>query len=63
MRFCDIWVAGGDLKELVDLKNERIEPIARSMSCDRMIITGRKGWEKVLTDYRLTAVKLMKELD
>ena len=63
LRICEIVVAGGEMTELVDLKNERIEPFARTMSCDRMLIPCRKGWQKVLTDYKLANIVLMKELD
>ena len=62
-RICDIYAAGGNLEELIELKDQKIEPFARSMSCDRMLIVGRNGWRKVLVDYKLANIVLMKELD
>jgi len=39
-----------------------IENYAREMGCKSVRIMGRKGWAKVLTDYRTTKIVLEKEL-
>lgn len=58
----NIWLAAGDMAELRTMLALG-EQWARSIGCDRMELTGRKGWERALPDYDLTAVTLTKELD
>lgn len=62
-RVCEIWLAGGDMEELIELKNEEIEPWAREMGCNRMLIIGRRGWERALPDYKYASVALIKEFE
>ena len=62
MRSCEIWLAGGYLPELIDLKNQQIEPFAREMLCDRMLIVGRRGWRPFLPDYKPVSTVYLKEL-
>ena len=54
------WLAGGNLKTLLD-----VEPKIRKWSilyrCEAVEIIGRKGWEKVLKGYEPTAIVLVKE--
>ena len=54
------WLAGGNLKTLLD-----VEPKIRKWSilyrCEAVEIIGRKGWEKVLKEYEPTAIVLVKE--
>jgi hypothetical protein len=54
------WLAGGNLKRLLD-----VEPKIRKWSilyqCEAVEIIGRKGWEKVLKEYEPTAIVLVKE--
>jgi hypothetical protein len=40
----------------------KIEAYARAEGCARLRIFGRKGWARVLTDYRIEHVILQKEL-
>lgn len=61
-RICEIWLAGGDFEELVAMKDQEIEPWAELMGVDRMLIMGRKGWERALPDYSYAHTTLMKEL-
>ena len=55
------WLAGGNLKRLLD-----VEPKIRKWSilyqCEAVEIIGRKGWEKVLKGYEPTAIVLVKEI-
>ncbi len=46
MRF---WLAAGALKDVLALEPRVIEA-AREHGCDGMVIDGRKGWAKVLSD-------------
>lgn len=56
------WLAGGKLDELMMLKPS-FEAWARSKNCKRVGFSlGRKGWERVLKDYRPAGITLMKDL-
>lgn len=59
---CDIVMLGGDkmdgwLDELAE-----IEGWASRVGCNRMTLTGREGWKKKLTDYKVKTVTMVKEL-
>ena len=56
------WLAGGEADELLMLK-PAFEAWAKSKNCKRVgFALGRKGWERVLKDYRVAGITLMKEL-
>jgi hypothetical protein len=42
--------------------HEHIESWARTMGCYAIEIVGREGWQRVLPDYKRTAVVLEKPL-
>lgn len=50
-RVCRIWLAGGDMRELVDEMLPTLETWAADNGCARVEIIGRPGWKRVLTDY------------
>jgi hypothetical protein len=56
-----VGLAGGDLKELINLEKYIILH-AKQKNCKKMEIVGRSGWEKVLNNYKRTAVILQKEI-
>lgn len=58
---CRIWLAGGDLDELVEAEKS-IAVWAKAQGCDAMEINGRKGWQRQLKDYTATSVVLTKDL-
>ena len=58
---CRIWLAGGDMDELLEAEKQ-IAVWARSIGCTGMEIIGRKGWQRVLTEYTPQSVVLTKEL-
>ena len=58
---CRIWLAGGDLEELVEAE-KKICDWARRHGCDGIEIIGRHGWKKVLKDYLPTSTVLVKDL-
>ena len=58
---CHIWLAGGDLDELVEAEKS-IAVWAKAQGCDAMEINGRKGWQRQLKDYTATSVVLTKDL-
>ena len=43
-----IWLAGGDLQELVDRLRPAAERWARGQGCRRVLVIGRPGWERAL---------------
>lgn len=61
MSVCRIWLAGGDLDELMDAEKS-ISVWAKSIGCDAMEINGRMGWKRQLKDYKATSVVLTKDL-
>lgn len=60
-RVLRIWIAGGDLDELLGYL-PAVDNYAREQDCNRVEIEGRKGWAKVLPGYRETKVVLTKEI-
>ena len=58
-----VWITCGTcLHEGVPLYRETIEPWFKSLGCQWIEIIGRKGWKKILDDYREDAVVLRKAL-
>lgn len=47
LRALNIWLAGGDLGELLTYAGA-IRNFATQLGCDRLQITGRAGWQRVL---------------
>ena len=56
-----MWAGGKEMEKWKHYLNS-IEQWAKSLGCDRSVIYGRKGWAKVLPDYKQTAVILEKVL-
>ena len=61
-KICRIWLAGGDMDELVNQMLPDVEAWAKANGCSRMEVVGRKGWKRVLKDYREPYAVLTKEL-
>lgn len=59
-----IWLAGGDLAELVRRLRPAVERWAKAAGCRRVLIVGRAGWERVLAreGYAPLARIIAKEL-
>lgn len=59
-----IWLAGGDLAELVGRLRPAAETWARAQGCRRALILGRAGWERALAPegYAPLARIIAKEL-
>lgn len=59
---CDIvMLAGEDIKTWIKELDE-IEAWASMNGCNRMTLTGRQGWVKMLKDYRVKTVTMVKML-
>lgn len=43
-----IWLAGGELRELIGQVLPRVEAFARENGCRRLMVIGRAGWERAL---------------
>lgn len=56
-----IWLAGGELGELLAAL-ARADEYARYRLCDRIEIDGRKGWARVMEGYQESRVVLTKEV-
>jgi len=59
---CEIWLAGGRDRHAWLHFIDIIERAARERGCTKIEIVGRRGWARVLRDYRPTAVVLQKLL-
>jgi len=58
---CRIWLAGGDMDELIDFY-PKIHKWAIRKNCQKLEIFGRKGWARIHKDHKPTSVLLVKEL-
>jgi hypothetical protein len=56
-----LWLAGGNLNELVRAK-PLVEQWFKSEGCNRSCINGRRGWSKVFPDYKELGIALVKDL-
>lgn len=61
-RGCRIFLAAGDMDELVNRMEPDVVEWAKGQDCDHMEIIGRRGWRRVLNDYREPAAILTKEI-
>lgn len=64
-RAIHVWLAGGDLDELLNEMRQKIETWGRDeRGCRRMTLTGRAGWERTMKPlgYAPLARTLTKEL-
>jgi hypothetical protein len=61
-KVCMITACGGENMRLWLPLIEKIEGYARDEGCDAVRILGRKGWMRVLKDYRAPAVILERRL-
>ena len=59
-KFLDIVLQAGQLAS-VEHSNQ-IEQWGKSQGCTKVKLTGRRGWKRVLPDYKETLIKLEKEL-
>lgn len=63
-RYGLVWiVAGTGLDEGLPFYRDTIEPWFWSQGCEWIELHGRKGWKRVLPDYRESAVVLRKYRD
>ena len=59
---CEIWLMGGCERARWLHFIDRIESSARERGCIAIELTGRKGWARMLPQYRLKAVVLERKL-
>ena len=59
---CEIWLMGGRDRRLWLHFIDIIEAAARNRGCISIELIGRKGWVRLLPEYRQSAVVLRKEL-
>lgn len=60
----NIWVAAGDMTELIEEIYPAMEQAARELGCRSVTITGRRGWVRALRDigFKEAATVVAKEL-
>ena len=58
-----VWIAAGELKDCgVAVFRDHIEPWFAEKGCQRITFDGRPGWAKILPDYHIHSIKMVKEL-
>jgi hypothetical protein len=57
-----IWLAAGNLDDM-QRGLPFLDQMARDWGCGRITLNGRKGWERVLTEYRPQQIQLVREID
>lgn len=59
-----IWIAAGDLEEIINEIYPALVERARELGCDQMSYVGRRGWIRVLKDkgFKEVATVAVKEL-
>jgi len=62
LRSVRVFIAGGDLEELVSIEEE-ITSWAREINAQRVEICGRRGWLRALTDYEESSTVMSKDID
>ena len=55
------YLAGDRLDEWVD-HHDQIERWAKAAGCHRIEVVGRKGWARVLPDFRIKNVTFVKDI-
>lgn len=61
-KFCTIVACGGQHIEQWGFLIGRLEQYAKDEGCKSNAIMGRKGWARMLPEYRVTSITLEKEL-
>jgi hypothetical protein len=62
-RACNIWLCAGSYSDQArDALLREVEDWARRLGCERVMLIGRRGWEKKMPAYRRTRVILEKRL-
>jgi hypothetical protein len=60
-RYGLLWMASGDLR-LIAMGYAFLEPWFRSMGCAHVQIIGRPGWKRLLPDFTVQSINLVKKL-
>lgn len=50
-RILHIYMAGGELESLMTLQTH-IEKFAQDMGCQRITLTGRRGWQRIFSNWK-----------
>lgn len=61
-RTCEVIACGGDYHGQIPRLLTAIEDFARRDGCERIRISGRRGWARMLRDYRQPFITLEKAL-
>lgn len=61
-KICRVWMAAGNMTELVHEMLPNVEAWAVEKGCSGMEVIGRHGWVRVLNDYHQPHTILAKEI-
>lgn len=62
MKTLNCFAGGGDLKDLIELREEKLIPFAKKNGCARITGAGRKGWTKTLPGFEFGGVYMHKDI-
>lgn len=63
-KYCNVWLAGGKGVNNWLWYLDTIEEWAKAQGCDAMLIEkARTGWKRLLPEYKVKTVQLVKEID
>ena len=52
----NLWLCGGDLREIVEDMLPKAEEFAKAKGCKKMRTGGRKGWDRVMSGHGFSTV-------
>ncbi|TQX87392.1 hypothetical protein EQW76_14900 [Rhizobium sp. rho-13.1] len=60
---CQVYLAAGDLDEILNVGINTIEEWAKSKGCEGFVLMGRTGWKRVLEarDFKFSSIVMFKE--
>jgi hypothetical protein len=61
LKACNIWLAGGDLKEVVEIQRSVAEG-AKARGCARLEVRGRPGWLRTERGIRVAGSYLVRDI-
>lgn len=56
------FIGGGDLEELLKIRDEKLVPFAKENDCTRITGAGRKGWSRALPGYEYGGIYMHKDI-
>lgn len=62
MKILNVFIGGGDLEELIRIRDDLLVPFAEAHGCKRITGVGRPGWSRVLPGYTNGGISMYKDI-